>query len=491
MAYSSIVRQFVVYLLIDLAAICFANQPATLAVRPASDELPRPHIFFFLSDDQSALDNGCYGNPVVKTPNIDRLAKQGMRFERFFTPGPICGPSRTAICTGQIPSSVGCWRNHGVTDEGTKSMVHYLRALGYRVVITGKNDCHPKSVYPFEQMNAKGKKKTKLGDFLRSHVKRHPDQPLCFLFNSRRPHTAYPENMGYDPKEMIIPPDMVDTPATREMLTRYYTEITEMDGEVGDCMADVEAAGLTKNTVFIYASDHGASLPHAKWNLYDAGIQMPFVVRWPGHVKPGSVTSSMASAIDILPTFIDIAGGEPIEKLHGESFLPTLLDAKKPHRDKIFATHTGNPLHAGGYNDYAIRAVRTEKFKYVLNLTPEKRWYSHCTDSDQRDTAVVYRTWVEKAKTDNAAADLIQNLHHRPAEELYDLTADPFELTNLAADPKYQETLAALREDVVTWRESLGDEGETKIALLKHLNSQRKNKNGIKPEYRKYLEGEN
>jgi len=434
----------------------------------------RPHIFLFLSDDQHAADNGCYGNRAIRTPNIDGLAREGMRFDRFFTASPLCGPSRTSICTGKMPSSVGCWRNHGTSDRGTKSIVHYMGDLGYRCVISGKKDVQPSSVYPFDTMRGKGKGKgerASLAKFLTSHTKEHPDQPLCFLFNTKRPHTPYSKNAGYDPKDMIVRPDMVDTQATREMLTRYCTSVTEMDGEVGRCAAAIKATGLEEQTVFIYASDQGPSLPRAKWNLYDAGIRMPFIVRWLGRVKPGSVTKSLASSVDILPTFIDIAGGSPVKGLHGKSFLPTLSDAGKPHHDKIFATHTGNPLHAKGYNDYAIRAVRTQRYKYVLNLDPDKRWYSHCTDDPIPDTGFVYKTWVEKAKTDEAAAELLRKLHHRPAEELYDLDNDPFELKNLAASPTHQETLTALRKDVADWRKRLGDEGEPREALLKHLRA--------------------
>jgi len=162
-----------------------------------AQEVEQPHIFLFLSDAQNAADNGCYGNPVVKTPNIDQLAAEGMRFDRFFAAGPLCGPSRTSICTGMIPSSVGCWRNHGVTDEGTKSIVHYLNDQGYRCVIAGKNDVHPQSVYPFDSMKIDGNK-VKLPDFLRDHLTSRPDQPLCLLFNtkrSKRPFLAKPSTL--------------------------------------------------------------------------------------------------------------------------------------------------------------------------------------------------------------------------------------------------------------------------------------------------------
>ncbi len=358
--------------------------------------------------------------------------------------------------------------------------------LGIVSPLRVSKDVKPASVYPFDGMKVNDKK-AGLREFLADHTKTNPNQPLCFIFNTNRPHTPYPTNTQYKPEDMIIPPDMLDTLATREMLTRYYTEISEMDKQVGACLADVDAVGLKDKTVFIYTSDQGGSFPRAKWNLYDAGIRMPFIVRWPGRVKAGTVTQSLASSVDILPTFIEIAGGVRVDSLHGRSFLPTLMNPDKKHHEKIFATHTGNPLHTRGYNDYAMRAVRTDKHKYVLNLDPDKRWYSHCTDSDDKDTGVIYRTWIEKAKTDQAAAELIDKIHHRLVEELYDLDADPYELNNLAGAPDHQKILKTLRAEVVQWRQSLGDEGEPLEALMNHLFQLKKKKREIKPEYLKYL----
>jgi uncharacterized sulfatase len=219
---------------------------------------------------------------------------------------------------------------------------------------------------------------------------------------------------------------------------------------------DAARKTLGEDTFFLFTSDHGAQLPFGKWNLYDSGVRTPLMVVWPGHVKPGSKSDAMVSWIDILPTCLSVAGGEPPKGLSGRSFLGVLLGKTDEFRDRVFLTHSGD----GNMNQYPIRGVRTRRWKYIRNLDPEGEFHSHIDQgprpTDGRD---YWASWVRRAKTDPEAAKVVRRYHHRPAEELYDVQADPWELDNLADHPEYAETLKKLRADVDAWMKDQGDEG--------------------------------
>jgi uncharacterized sulfatase len=219
---------------------------------------------------------------------------------------------------------------------------------------------------------------------------------------------------------------------------------------------------LGKDVLFFFTSDHGAQFPFGKWNAYDAGIRTPLIVAWPDRIKPGTTADAMVSWIDILPTCLEVAGGKPPEKLTGRSFLGVLRGAKDAHRDKVFVTHSGD----GDMNRYPLRAVRTRDWKYIRNLDPDTEHHTHIDKAAAGDGRYYWDSWVEKAKTDPAAAAIVRRYHTRPAEELYDLSADPWELKNLAADPKHADRLTALRTNLDAWMKDQGDDGmKTERAL--------------------------
>ena len=261
------------------------------------------------ADDTPKRDFGCYGNTVVQTPRIDQLAREGMRFDNAYTPSPTCVPSRTCMYTGLYSIRNGAHPNWSSMIPGMKTMPHYLSALGYRVILLGEKHLTPWSDFPFEYYSD-GERANGPGEDLERILTENRDQPWCIIMCRFSAHVPWPHNnTHYSPEEVDIPADHVDTPETRELRTRYYSKITEMDEGVGRVLDLLEQTNQDKNTLTIYTADPGTDWPRQKWNLYDGGINVPFIVRWPGKIKPGSVSDALISYVDVLPTFIDVAGG--------------------------------------------------------------------------------------------------------------------------------------------------------------------------------------
>ncbi len=370
----------------------------------------RPNIVLFLSDDHSLIDAGCYGNDIVQTPNIDKLASRGMRFTHAFTASPTCVPCRSLLYTGLYPHKNGAHPNHSSVRRGIRSLPHYLSPLGYRVALVGKKHISPEEAFPFEilELPKDNALRFTIGKRLdKFFTEAEPAKPFCLVVATYDPHVKWADNQIYDPEKVKLPPYLVDTEDTRKAMTNYYTDITRMDTVLGTTLEMLKKHGLDKNTLFIYASDQGAQWPHAKWNLYDAGINTPFIVRCPGKIKPATVTDAMISFVDVLPTFIELAGGKPIESLDGTSFLPVLLGKKKSHRDVIYATHTRD----GSMNFYPMRAIRTRTHKYILNLNPERAFTSHITNvylPRKRGAYGFWESWMLKANSDPSAAKRVK-----------------------------------------------------------------------------------
>jgi arylsulfatase A-like enzyme len=244
----------------------------------------------------------------------------------------------------------------------------------------------------------------------------------------------------------------IDTPEFRHYRARYVNAVKKMDEEIGAVYAAAEEALGTANTFFLQTADHGAQMPFGKWNLYDEGIRVPLIVRWDGHVAAGVRTQAMAQWMDVLPTLIEVAGGPVAPGLDGKSLLPVLSGATQSHREAIFTTHTGD----GSMNVYPCRSMRTQRWHYIRNLHPEFR---HCTHIDRvvGDERTYWLSWEKAAEKDPKAAKIVARYRERPAHELYDLEADPYELNNLASDPAHKTQLSRMSDEVDAWMKSVGD----------------------------------
>jgi uncharacterized sulfatase len=456
------------------AALALAGLALLGRAGVAAEPPGRPHVVLFLADDLGWADCSPYGGTEVPTPNMARLARDGVTLTHAFVASPSCAPSRAALLTGLDPMRNGAMLNHSRPRADLKKWPAYFKDLGYEVVATGK-------VAHYAQV-------TEYGFDHASHFKYHedvcveaavkwlggrgPGKPLCLLVGTNWPHVPWPKETAFDPAALKLPPTLVDTTETRQARARYCAAVANTDRDLG-LVYDAARKYLGADTLFLFSSDHGAQFPFGKWNAYDAGIRTPLIAAWPGRVKPGTTSGAMVSWVDILPTCLEAVGGKPPGGLSGRSFLGVLRGQKDSHRDRVFVTHSGD----GSMNRYPLRAVRTRDWKYVRNLDPAAEHHTHVdlgkAGTDGRD---YWDSWAQKAKTDPAAAAVVRRYHTRPAEELYDLADDPWELKNLAADPRHGERLRALRADLDAWMRDQGDEGLAAERALPDPQAKQKDK---------------
>lgn len=422
----------------------------------------RPDIVLFVADDLGAGDIEPFGNDVVRTPTLQRLAAESLRFTRAFAASPTCSPSRSALYTGLYPFRNGAHANHTGVRPEARSIVQHLQPLGYRVALAGKLHVGPRPQLPFELIAGSNVPEPghdedgvlytdlELGPVDTWLAELPDDEPFLLVVADHSPHVVWPETAEYDPAKVDVPPTHIDTPELRAARARYYTDVTKMDRNLGRLLEMVERHRSAANTLVVFTADQGPQWPFGKWGLYDAGIQTPLLVRWPGRVRAGATSAALVSLVDLLPTFVEAAGGSAPEGIDGRSLLPLLLGRASDHRDVLFASHTGD----GRMNRAPMRMLRTERHKYILNLAPEILYTTHM-DGERKEG--YWESWRELSFRDSHAAAVLWRYHHRPAEELYDLQDDPHERRNLAGDPAHAALLEDFRSRLAEWRRAQGD----------------------------------
>lgn len=421
-------------------------------VLSAEEKQKKPTIIFFLSDDHGWSDSGAYGDSYIKTPNIDRLAEGSMLFTHAFAASPLCSPSRNVIGTGLMPHRNGGHKFATPIKTNIKTIPEYMKELGYYTAHFGKIGYVPKKRFPYDYIH---KSELQAAEFLATY---NEEKPLFLVVCTNPPHTPWIKNTIYDSSKIKLPPNFIDTPETRVDRANYYSDVTLMDSILGNVLDAIDNKGISKNTLFIYTTDQGANWPFAKWCVYDGGLRVPFMVRWPGIIAPASVTHAMTCLVDILPTFIDAAGGIVPLDIDGLSLLPVLKQEQKEHRKVVFGSHTGNDNRPGIANHCPARTVRTTTHRYILNLSPDTTFNTHITGCKSGPHYLPHwDSWVEKAKTNAKAKFIVKKYQHRPKEELYDLEKDPFEMNNLADRPKHSELLRSLRKQLAEWGKTQGD----------------------------------
>jgi len=427
-----------------------------------------PNFVMFIGDDHGVYHSNPYGAEEIQTPNMQAMADEGMQFMRAYVASPSCAPSRAALLTGLMPYRNGIVGNHErVRREGVEPLLPILANSGYEIAWYGKVGHGPGSdsgpgvtVIPYSKKAKKGyNQRLDIADvegFLKD--RKDKTRPLALFVGSRYPHQPWPEpeTARIQPHDIVVPPKTFDTPETRLEMTRYVEAVEILDRKIGAVRALVNTYMKPENTVMLYTSDHGQNWPFGKWSLYETGIRTPIIAVWPGKIQPKSTTRAMVSWIDIIPTFIDIAGGEVSQDIDGRSFKPVLLGEMDSHHNTIFATHKGDK----DKNVYPIRSVRNEQWKYIRNLYPE---FYHTTHMDlvPEDSPYCIRSWkswVEASKTNPKAAAFLRAYHSRPAEELYRVEEDPYEKRNLATEPQYKEVLEEMRAMVDMHMEEVGDD---------------------------------
>ncbi|GAB3950315.1 sulfatase [Spirosoma harenae] len=423
----------------------------------------KPNVLIIMADDLDSQQLSCYGGKNLRTTNIDALAKEGLKFNQIYASEAMCVPTRASLFTGLYPVRHGSFQNHKPVYKNLKSVGHYLGNLGYRVGLTGKDHVtKPKTVFPFEII--KGFEPNCVAptdDYELNDIKEYitrSDQPYCLFIMSINPHAPWTvgDTTEFDADKLSLPKNWVDTKVTRRQFVKYLAEVRRLDNQVGDITRLLKETGQDKNTIVIFLGEQGAQFPGAKWNLWDAGQKSSMLIKWPGTIKGGTQTDALIQYEDITPTLIDLAGGQPIAGLDGQSFLPVLQGKSKGTRQLAYGIHNNIPEG----NPYPIRSIRDTRYKLILNLTPDKEYYNRfMMNSAQRDRNSVWFSWMDQAVSDPSAKRITERFEKRPAIEFYDTQNDPFELTNLADAPAHQERIRQYKQKLEQWMKQQGDTG--------------------------------
>jgi arylsulfatase A-like enzyme len=415
-----------------------------------AEEKPPPNFLILIADDVSAEDIGCYGNPRIRTPNLDKLAKEGRRYDAAFLTTSSCSPSRCSILTGRYPHSTGAGELHQPLPAEQVLVTSLLRKAGYYTAAAGKWHLGKPAMTQFDAVVAG--QPSGCENWLKTLRERPKDKPFFLWFASLDAHRPYQANAidkPHAPEDVVVPPYLPDNAETRRDLAQYYDEITRLDRHIGEVLAELDKQGVADNTFVLFMADNGRPFPRCKTTLYDSGIRTPFVLRYPPLVKPNTTGSELISSVDLAPTVLDLGGLKPTPAMQGLSFAPLLRGTPgATRRDHIVAEHN--------WHDYQAheRAVRTSRYLYIWNAFPQ------LTGSPPAD-AVRSPTYKEMQKLE-AAGKLPDGqrscfLKPRPAEELYDVQADPNCLRNLAGDANQSAVLKQLRGELETWRKLTDD----------------------------------
>ena len=423
---------------------------------PASAQPPqRPNILWISAEDISP-DLGCYGDPHATTPNLDRLASQGVRFDRAFAVAPVCAPSRSSIITGMYATSIGShnMRSDIIPPAYVRCFSEYLRAAGYFCTNNVKTDYNFRP--PLTAWDENGRD---------AHWKRRDkDQPFFAVFNFTDTHESRAMNLNgehthvtdvlspaekHDPATLTLPPYYPDTPTVRANWARWYDCVTVLDKKIQSLLNELEKEGLADNTIVVFWGDHGRGLPRGKRWLYDSGTRVPLIVRWPGRVKAGSVRDDLVSLIDLAPTMLAAAGVKIPEHMQGRDMFAPMVKGPREYligiRDRMDEKYD------------MIRSVRGARYLYIRNFQPHKPYAQRLAYGDHSPIIQEWRRLDAEGKLTGPSALFFAKT--KPVEELYDTQTDPHNIHNLAGDPDQQSRVIAMRQTLFKWMEQTNDQG--------------------------------
>lgn len=431
----------------------------------------RPNILFCLADDWGWPHAGVYGDEVVETPAFDRLAREGVLFERAYISSPSCTPSRNAALTGQQFYRLGQGANlHSSLDPKHPNFMFLLRDAGYEIG-------HWRKAWGPGRFQALGYQEHPCGpnlSFDKFLKQRDQAKPFCFWFGTSDPHRGYKKGSGKDAgmdlSKIRVPDFYPDVPEIRSDIADYYYEVQRWNQDVSKAMEELEELGELENTIVVMSGDHGMPFPRCKGNLYDWGSRVPLAIRWGKQVEGGRRVKDFASLTDLAPTFLEAAGVEVPEAMTGRSLLPSLTSTKEgdvdPKRDFVVY---GRERHVPAQKipslaGYPARAIRTDRWLLILNLEPN-RWpagvpenathpmnvHADCDNGPTKSFLIQHKQDSEYAKF----YDLC--FGKRPAVELYDCVADPDQVNNLASDSQHAETIKRLREQLISYLKETED----------------------------------
>lgn len=411
----------------------------------------RPNIVLIIGDDISAGDHGVYGHPHIRTPNIDRLAAGGLRCKNAWLTIASCSPTRCSLITGRYPHNTGAPELHMPLPEGQVMFPQQLRQSGYYTAAIGKWHLGNYAKQAFDTV--RDSRPSGAEHWVETLRNRPADKPFFMWFASHDAHRDWDQGPGAEPPETakaLVPPYQVDSPETRQDITKYMGEVQRLDRYIGDVTAELEAQGVLDNTLLIYMTDNGRAFPREKVWLYTAAFKTPFIVHWPAGLKrPGMVSDSLISIVDVAPTLLEAAGLPLPPTVQGKSFSALFQNPQATIRDYAFAEQNWHTqfIH--------LRALRWKHYLYIRNAAP---------DLSGMMMAKIERgvpSWMELLRAQKAGeltpAQANVPRRPRPEEELYDVEADPHQLTSLIENAKHKAALEHLRSVLDRWTAETGD----------------------------------
>lgn len=423
-------------------------------------ETNRPNIYLALGDNWAWPHAGALGDPTVKTPTFDRVAREGVVFDNAFCPVPSCAGSRSCLVTGRAVHQLGAAASLYGDFHKFDAFTELLEAAGYEVGHSGKGWSPGRYLEHGWKQNPAGKKYDSFEDFME---KRDPEKPFFFWHGNTDVALGKwkygPEHWGdMDPDTVVVPPHLPDIRPVRESILAYYGGVQRQDKQFGEAIALLEKDDLLEKTLVIYTSDNGWQMPRGLANCYDDGTRIPLAIRWGDKLEPGRHTDTFVSLTDFGPTFLDLADTEIPDEMTGTSFADIILGketAAKP--DHVFLERERHANVREGNLSYPMRSIRTEDFLYVRNLRPD-RWPAGDPNAwfSVGDFGDVDGSWAKEHIVEHRADPDIQpffelSFGKRPEEELYDLRTDPAQIKNVADDPDYEDIREQLRARVEKW----------------------------------------
>lgn len=455
-----------------------ASMGAALVRSNAAAAKERPNVLLILSDDHSTPHVGCYGNRDIRTPNLDKFAAEGMRFDHAYVACPQCVPSRASIMTGRSPVAIQMTRFTAPLAMEVRTYPEVLRSNGYFAGVAGRTyhldgpnqkgfedlyDKHGLRTFSkrLDFVRVAGKRDDRMAQFVEFLEQRPKDKPFFLQWCSNDPHRPLDRNAiarPHDPKKLTLPAHYPDTALVREDFARYYDEIARFDEDFGQLMKLLDERGLAKNTVVAMMGDNGASQLRGKGTLYEFGIHVPLLVRWPGVVKPGSSSAELISGEDLAPTFLEAAGLSPLKEMTGKSFARLLRGQPFEGRKYIFSERGahGRGLPTSSNNFDLGRCIRSKTHKLIYNAL----WQLPYTPVDFNNDA--FWKELQAMNREGKLSPEMSRIYFSPARsmfELFDLEKDPREFDNLIGKKEYaaveQELKAALEDWMILERDYL------------------------------------
>lgn len=444
-------------------AVCLLS---TLTSAAAAESKPPLNVLLVLSDDHSKPHLGCYGNSEIKTPNFDAFAKTAVRFDRAYVTCPQCVPSRASLMTGRSPVALDMTRFSAPLAGEHVTWLELLRKEGYYTGVAGRtfhlDGAGGPEINPFltkhnlktfahrldfvKQAGEPEKGLEQYREFLNAAAGKPFALQLCFS----DPHRPYNAQKVHDPDKLTLPAHYPDTPKVRQDFAAYYDEIARLDGNFAAVLAELDRRNLAENTLVVFQGDNGSAQWQGKGTLHEFGINVPLLMRWPGVTQAGTATSELVSGEDLAPTFLEACGAQPLPAMTGRSMVRLLKGEAFQGRDYVFAERgshgSGLPGTSSAFDLGRVIVGRTHKLIY--NAT----FHLPYQGVDFGNTPM-FKEVRDLAQAGKLPAPLIPLYDGRPREmlEVYDLTADPSELDNLAGDAAVEEIEKELRLALIEW----------------------------------------